>query len=153
MLYTQPQPPYQPPPQPAYGPGPAYQPPPPYGAPYPYGYQAPKERSSAPVAGGALLIIGGILALINGALIGFAGGAVMSIIGEAGAFLLVCAAIEIVFGCLILLGGAMAVQRKSFPVAIVGAIFCMISIGPLFLSSILGLIALILIAISKDSFA
>lgn len=77
----------------------------------------------------------------------------MGMIGDVGAFLFICAAIEIAFGCLALLGGAMAIQRKSFAVAIAGAIFCMISVGPMFISSILGLIGLILIAISKDSFA
>lgn len=144
--YGQPAPGYYPPP--AYG-----MPPPGYGAPPPVvGYYAPPpQRSMTPVAAGIVLLIGGVLALINGAVVASAGAGVSYVpgLGEA---LIACAAIEIIFAILAIMGGICAVQRKVWGLALTGAIFCMISIGPMFISSILGLIGLILVAISKQDF-
>ena len=104
-----------------------------------------------PVAAGILILIGGVLALINGAYTAAIGAAVSVIPGLSG-LILMCAAIMIIFAILAILGGICALQRKVWGLALTGAIFCMISIGPVFISSILGLIGLILVAISKDDF-
>jgi len=138
----------QPYPPPVYG---GYYPPP---APYPppgYGYYPP-QSSGTPIAAGVLLLIGGILALIDGVIVLALGSLAGSLVPEAGAIYAVCGALVMVFGILGLLGGIVALQRKLWALALVGAIFCMLSIGPYFISSILGLIALILVAISKNEF-
>lgn len=133
---------------------PAYYPPPGYVAPAPgYGYYpAPRQPSSTPLAAGILILIGGVLALIDGAYMA-AIGAAASFLPGVGDIIMMCAAIMIIFAILAIVGGICALQRKVWGLALVGAIFCMISIGPMFISSILGLIGLILVAISKDDFA
>jgi hypothetical protein len=135
-------------------PAPAYYPPPAYMAPAPQmGYYPapPRQPSATPVAGGVLILIGGLLALVNG-IYTAAVGAAVSVLPGVGEILMVCAAIQIIFAILALVGGICGIQRKVWGLALVGSIFCMISIGPMFISSILGLIGLILIAISKDDF-
>lgn len=151
-------------PAPAYGqypqPAPGYYPPPVYGGPVPYygvpapvvGYYAPPQKTLTPIAAGILLLIGGVLALINGALIAAAGAEASSIVPGIEEMLFACAALEIVFSILTVVGGICAVQRKVWGLALVGSIFGMLSIGPLFLSSIFGLIGLILVAVTKQEF-
>ncbi len=63
-----------------------------------------------------------------------------------------CAIIMVIFAILALLGGVMAITGKSFGFAILGAVFALFTLGPFFLGSLLGLVALILLALSKDEF-
>jgi len=112
-----------------------------------------KGKSSTPLVGGIFLLLGGILAAGNGIYIAILGGTLGSMYGvNIGGIMAVCGAVEAIFGILALLGGIFAIQRKYWGIAIVGSIFGLISIGPLFLSSIFGLIGLILVATSKDEF-
>jgi hypothetical protein len=97
------------------------------------------------------MLIGGIIDLIFAAMILVIGAALVPL--GLGAAVVICAIIPLIFGLLAILGGIMAIQRRSWGLALTGAIFCMVSIGFYGLSFILGLIALILIAISKDDFA
>jgi len=90
------------------------------------------------VAGGVLILIGGILylglggvAMAGSSFIDFAGG-------------VACGAIVVVLGILGILGGIFAVQRKGFAIALIGGIFTV--------PTILGLIGLILIAVSREEF-
>jgi len=107
---------------------------------YRVGMMAPqqKKESGMPVAGGVLVLIGGILYLGGGG-IAMAGS---SFIGLAGGVL--CGAVVLVLGILGILGGVFAMQRKSFAIALIAGIFTV--------PTILGLIGLILIAVSKDEF-
>ena len=66
--------------------------------------------------------------------------------------LLVCGLIGITFSAFALLGGIMAIQRKMWGLALVGSILGLFIIGPVFISSLLSLIALILIAITHREF-
>ena len=52
----------------------------------------------------------------------------------------------------ITIGGIMGVQRKMWGLALVGGIFALLSMGPVFISSLLGLIGLILVAVSRQDF-
>jgi hypothetical protein len=97
-----------------------------------------KKESGMPVAGGVLVLIGGILYLGAGG-VAMAGS---SFVGLAGGVL--CGAVVLVLGILGILGGIFAIQRKSFAIALIGGIFTV--------PTILGLIGLILIAVSKDEF-
>jgi len=98
------------------------------------------------------MLIGGIIALIYGGFVMAVGGSAASLIPEAGAIIAFCGAIELIFGLIAILGAIMALQRKSWGLALTGAIFCMLSMGPVFIASILGLIALILVAVSRQDF-
>ncbi|KYK29735.1 MAG: hypothetical protein AYK23_04970 [Candidatus Proteinoplasmatales archaeon SG8-5] len=75
-----------------------------------------------------------------------------AVLALAESILMVCGVIFIIFSILALLGGIMAITRKSWGFAVVGAIFGLLTIGPYGLGFVLGLVALILIIISKDEF-
>ncbi len=63
-----------------------------------------------------------------------------------------CGVLVLVFGVFLLLGGIFALKRDHWSISIMGAILGSFSIGPLFLGSLLSLIALILILLSRDEF-
>ncbi|UCE45075.1 MAG: hypothetical protein JSU93_06735 [Methanobacteriota archaeon] len=107
--------------------------------------QAQKKDSAMPLVGGILIILASIGYFVGGGLL-VAGGAVGSWfdVGE-GAIAVVCGAILLVLGILALLGGVYAIQKKSFVLALLA--------GILTIPSILGLIGLILVAVSKDEFS
>ncbi len=83
---------------------------------------AKKQPSSMPVAGGVLILIGGVILLIA-------------------TFWCI---VTIALGALAILGGIFAIQRTHFAIALVG--------GILSVPSIIGLIGLILVVVSKDEF-
>jgi len=97
-----------------------------------------KKESGMPVAGGVLVLIGGIIYLGVGG-VAMAGS---SFVGLAGGVL--CGAVILVLGIIGILGGIFAMQRKSFAIALIAGIFTV--------PTILGLIGLILIAVSKEEF-
>ena len=68
------------------------------------------------------------------------------------AFLGVCAIIGIIISIFPILGGIISIKRKMWGFTIVMSIIGLFTIGPFLLSSILSLIALILIALSKKEF-
>lgn len=106
--------------------------------------------------GGILLIVGGLLA-IAGAVQTFMAGAEaedLPLFGDTIANIVyVCGGIELIFGIIALVGGLFAYNGKSYNIALLGGILCLLSIGPFFLGSLLGLVGLILIATSKEEFA
>ncbi|UCE92345.1 MAG: zinc ribbon domain-containing protein [Methanobacteriota archaeon] len=106
--------------------------------------QTQKKDSAMPLVGGILIIIASIMYFIGGGLM-VAGGALWSWadVGE-GAAAVVCGAVVLVLGILALLGGIFATQKKNFVLALLA--------GILTIPSILGLIGLILVAVSKDEF-
>ncbi len=117
-----------------------------------------KKKTNKSLAAGVLLIIGAVIAILN---------AIFNIVivsstvslpegytgySEAVEFLRVCLLIDIVLAVIAIFGGVMAVKRKAWGVALTGSILGLFTLGPLFISSILSLIALILIAVSKEEF-
>jgi len=105
-----------------------------------------------PVAGGALTIVSGVLALGQGAII--AGGAGIPGIGflpGMADLLLICGSIFIIFGLIAVIGGVMGVMRKMWGLALVGGIFGLLGVG-FILGSVLGIVGLILTAISRKDF-
>lgn len=97
-----------------------------------------------PVIGGILILIVGIAYLGIGGLIAAASGTVLWMDVEGSEFAVACGAIVLLFGVLVLLGGIFAIQRRHFGLALVGGIIA--------LPSVLGIIGLILIIVSKDEF-
>ena len=66
--------------------------------------------------------------------------------------IVVCGAIFIVLGIIELLGGIMALRRKMWALALVGSILGLFTFGFYGISSILSLVALIILAISRKEF-
>jgi phage FluMu protein Com len=115
-----------------------------------------KKKTNTVLAAGVLLIIAGLLAIGNAIADIFLISTenIPSVPGYEGIanLLIVCFTIILVFAIIAILGGVMAVTRKSWVVALIGGILGLFTLGPLFISSILSLIALILIAVSKEEF-
>ena len=132
---------YQPPPG-AYG----QYPPPVYANPYmyPYYYRRPPNPN--------LPTIGGVLSMISGAT-GFywtatAFGGPIGLLDEFAA----CFIISTIFSLTAIFGGMMAVMKRMFPLAVLGAICAMLNWGLFGMNIVLGIVALVLILISKDVF-
>lgn len=106
-------------------------------------YQQRKE-SATPVAGGVLILIASLGYLVWGGLV--AAGSTVGLVPSFGATAwgIVCGLIMIVLGVISFLGGVYAIGRKNFNFALIGGIFV--------IPSIIGLIGLILVAVSKDEF-
>jgi len=66
--------------------------------------------------------------------------------------LMVCGAIGCILSIFTLAGGIVALKRKAWGLAVIGGILGLFVIGPLFMGSILSLIGLILVIISKNQF-
>lgn len=97
-----------------------------------------KSQSAMPVIGGVLILIASLGYLGIGGVV--VGGSAVVLVGEG----VLCGASILVLGVISLLGGIFAIQRKYFALAIIGGIFVV--------PSILGLIGLILVAVSRHEF-
>ena len=126
-----------------------------------YGPAPPAKKSALPVAGGVLILIAGLLALVMG---GLYLALDINDLEDAGVTLppemtledlqdiiTMCGALCLIFGIIALLGGIFGIQRKHFGLAIVGGIFGLLGIG-FFIGSLLALIGLILVAMSRHEF-
>ena len=102
------------------------------------GPQQQKKESAMPLIGGILIMLPGIGYLIGGGVLAVGSSAFLFGGG------VLCGAVLLVLGIIAILGGIFAIQRKNFALALIGGIFVV--------PSILGLIGLILIAVSKDEF-
>jgi len=122
---------------------PAY--PPPYAYQYPYPVAPRPTSPGIPITGGVLVLIAGTLSLLWTTIMwsGF------PIFGF-GSW--TCFVLELVFAIIAIIGGIFAMARRMFGLAVLGAIFSMLTLGFLFISPLLGLIGLILILIGKDAF-
>jgi hypothetical protein len=110
------------------------------------------KRSGIPIAGGILLIIAAIIGGINWLYVAFVGAAVEAMLPGLGGVMVVCSFIGMGLCVIALIAGMMALQRRMWVFTLIGAIIGLFTLGPLLLSSILSLIALILIAISREEF-
>jgi hypothetical protein len=133
---------FQPPP-PAY----AQYPPPIYA--HPYGYPPPYRRPVNP----AIPIVGGVFTIVAGA------GGIVWVLSEVGANTFMwelglgwCAVIGIVLGIIGVLGGILAMMKRLFVVALLGAICATLTFGWFGTSFFIGLVAVILVAVGKDAF-
>jgi hypothetical protein len=63
-----------------------------------------------------------------------------------------CTVVGIVLAVIGIIGGFMAVMRRLFPVAMIGAVCSMLAYGFFGTSFMIGLFAVILLAVSKDAF-
>jgi len=103
-----------------------------------------KKESAVPVVGGILIILSSLGYFGIGGVI--AAGSTVALVPSVGSSAagIACGVVIVILGVIALLGGVYAMQRKNFTLALIG--------GILVIPSILGLIGLILVAISKDEF-
>jgi len=101
--------------------------------------------SNVPIIAGILLFVSGLLAILNGVLI-FSLPTIF--IGP----VYLCIAIMAICGLIALAGGIYTIRDREWGVALIASIVGLFSIGPLFISSILSLVVLILITVFKEKF-
>jgi len=145
------QPPMSPP---GFGP-PAYGPPgmsPPMAGPPPA-----KPQTVIPMVAAILMIVAAIDGMTFWAVIAFSSAAILGLFGPFAAgfqtLFYICGAIAIIFGIIEILGGVMALRRRMWSLALVGSILGLFFFGWLgFEASLLSLVALILLVISRKEF-
>jgi hypothetical protein len=137
---------------------------------YPDQNQQPTNPSSKPLIAGIFLIIAGLLgifvwsmalafdasqldpSMLQNVLPADSPISIEELQSMLQSFLLTCGIIGCILSIFTLVGGIVAVKRKAWGLAIVGGILGLFTIGPLFLGSIMALIGLILVVISRKDF-
>jgi len=121
------------------------------------------DQDSKPLIAGILLIIASILAIltwiavfsIDFSILDFSMLETQNVTitpEQLQSMLSICATIGIILSIFPLLGGILSIQRKLWGGALAGSIIGLFTIGPVFLSSILSLISLILLVMAKQQF-
>jgi len=122
---------------------------------------AQTQKTWMPAVGGALVIVAGILAIAMGAMymtldasdfedLGVALPAEYTAEDLAG-MMTMCGAVLLVFAVIAIIGGVFGIRRKYFGLAIAGGVFGLLGIG-FFVGSVLALVGLILLAVSRKEF-
>ena len=123
----------------------------------------PKEevkKTAIPVIGGVLIIIAGLMGLAMGGILiaidaddlDTYGVDVAGVTDMVEDILTACGVIAIIVSLIVLLGGFFGVMRKHWGIAIVGGVLGLFVIGPLMLGSVLSLVGLIMVAVSRKEF-
>lgn len=121
----------------------------------------PHEKSALSIIGGILILITGIAGLGMGGLFlsikvsdldryGF--GSITGFESTLQNILYVCGAIFIILGVIALIGGYFGVRRKHWGLAVLGGVLGLLIITPYFFGSLLALVGLVLVAVSKKDF-
>ena len=119
-----------------------------------------EKKTALPVIGGALILVAAIIGLIMGSVMiaidaedldqwGVDVAGVTDIVED---ILTVCGAITIVLGLIAALGGVFGIMRKHWGLAIVGGVLGLFLVSPWLLASLLSLVGLILVAVSRKEF-
>ncbi len=122
-----------------------------------------RKTSSKPLIAGIFLIIAGILSLLTWLSVFLFDFSTIdpSIIQQQGVNITIqqiemiintCATIAIILTIFPIIGGFFSIKRNKWALAVLGAILGLFIMGPIFISSILSLIGLILIILSKEEF-
>jgi hypothetical protein len=123
--------------------------------------QPQQNPSMMPVIAGILLILTGLLGLLTWvSAISVDTSMIQGILPsnspitaeQLQSFLLVCGIIGSILSIIALAGGIVALRRKGWGLAMIGSILGLFTIGPYFLASILALIGLIILVISRKDF-
>jgi len=110
---------------------------------------ANRDTRGGLVIAGVLMVIVGVLAFGSGFMYLAVSGVVHDFYGiDLGC----CGVLELFFGMGSLVGGAFAINRKHFHLALVGALVGVLTVGPFFVGSIMSLIAVILVAMGHQDF-
>ena len=126
-------------------------------------FKQSSNKSSTPMIAGILLIIAGVLALLSWVSVITMATSIIDIsmlqemdvtmtVERAREILVICGTIGCILAIFPILGGIVALKRKLWGMALAGGILGLFTIGPLFLSSILALIGIILVITSRKEF-
>ena len=134
-------------------------------------FQQPLSKSSKPLVAGILLIIAGSLAILMWLSLAAIDTSIIEtlILPELESMppeyeslalsaetikelFIICGTIGFFLSIFSILGGIMSVRKKMWGLALSGGILGLFTIGPIFISSILSIIAIILVATSKKEF-
>ncbi len=115
------------------------------------------EKTWKPMVGGILAIIAGIIGCIGGigiAVLGGVAGGILSVIGLGGlgGVVVVVGVIVLILGIIAIVGGVNSMRRKSWGLALAGSICAVFCPGPFAIPTILGILAIIFVAIGKGEF-
>jgi hypothetical protein len=123
--------------------------------------QQPIKPSSKPLIAGIFLIIAGLLGILTWSMALALDTSMLQNILPADSpisveqlqsILVSCGIIGCILSIFALAGGIVAVKRKAWGLAIVGGILGLFTIGPYLLGSIMSLIGLILVVVSRKDF-
>ncbi len=123
--------------------------------------QPPKQPSSKPLIAGIILIIAGLLGLLTWAsALALDVSMIQNVIPpgfpysaeQLQSIITTCGIIGSVLSIITLAGGIVALSRKAWGLAVIGGILGLFTIGPLLLGSILSLVGLIIVVISRNDF-
>jgi len=134
-------------------------------------FHQPLKKSSKPLAAGILLIIAGSLSIIMWLSLAAIDVSIIEtlIMPEFESMVIeydsinisaesikelfvICGTVGFFLSIFTILGGVMSIRRKMWGLALAGCILGLFTIGPILISSILSLIAIILVAISRKEF-
>jgi hypothetical protein len=133
----------------------------PTGSSFPDQAQQQSNPSMMPMLAGILLIIAGLLGLLTwAAALAVDTSMIQSFLpanspitaDQLRSFLMVCGIIGSILSIVALAGGIVALRRRGWGLAIVGSILGLFTVGPYLLASILALVGLILLVISRKEF-
>lgn len=113
----------------------------------------PPPMTSKPAIAGIMLVGSGLMDIISGVMLFAANGNLPEVPVDLTGMLRTCGTIAILFGALALLGSWLSFTRQKFTLALLAAALGMIGVGPFYLGAVLGLIGLILLALSIDEFS
>ena len=126
-------------------------------------FQQLSTKSSMPLIAGILLIISGVLAILSWISVITISVSITDIsmlqeidptmtVERVQEIRVICGTIGCILAIFSILGGILALKRKLWRMALAGGILGLFTIGPLYMSSILALIGLILIVLSRKEF-
>lgn len=119
------------------------------------------EKGFLSMVGGICILIAGLMGIVTGAILMAIDVNDLSDYGISGLsdvadmvedILTVCGAIFLILGLIVALGGFFGIQRKHFGIVILGGVLGLFMFGPYMLGSLLALVGLILVAVSKKDF-
>ena len=128
---------------------------------YPEQHQEQTTPSNRPLIAGILLIIAGLLGLLTwSSALALDTSMIENVlppdtpitVEQLQSFLTTCGIIGCILSVFTLTGGIVAVRRKAWGLAVVGGILGLCTIGPFLLGSIIALVGLILVVISRKEF-
>jgi hypothetical protein len=105
---------------------------------------AKKEKGMMPIAGGILILLSSLGYIWMGAALATGGAALFDVTFGMSGVLELCGAIVLILGIIALLGGVFAIMRRYWGLALLG--------GILVIPTILGLVGMILVAVSHKDF-
>jgi len=107
--------------------------------------------------GGTLILVSGILGVLTGLYSLADPGTMVALYSDIGLALsnelvLLWGAISLIFGLVAIVGGVMALRRRSWSIAVAGGLLGTLASGAVFLGTILGLLGLVMVVSAKRFF-